>query len=103
MTGVDLDALFEQHALVVEGLHGKDAVLGDIGGVAYIGDFLALIGHVFRQGYTHEMPVAIEDQYALTRHGLTRRDLEGPQPLRPGMVATRNRSQIGPPSPPPPL
>src|SRR3981081_2510590 len=98
MTRIYLDALFEQQALVVEGLHGKDAILGDIGGVAYVGHFLALIGHMFRERDTHEVSVAIEDQYAPTRHGFTRRDLEGRQHMRQGIVGARNRSEIRAPA-----
>src|ERR1700678_899721 len=97
MTAVHLDALFEQHALVVEGLHGKDAVFGDIAGIADVGDVLALIGHVLREGDAHEMPVAVENQDALARHRLARGDLQGGQHMRQGIVGAGNRAEIGTP------
>src|ERR1700722_7936299 len=94
MTGVNPHALLEQHALVVERLHGEDAVLSDIGGVANVGDFLALIGHVLRERDAHEMSVAIEDQHAPARHRLAGGDLEGRQYMRQRVVGAGNRPEI---------
>ncbi len=94
MTAVNLHAFFEQHALVVEGLHREDAVLGHIGGIADIGHFLTLIRHVLGKRDAHEMPVAVEDQHAFARHGLARGDLEGREHVRQGVVRTAYRSEI---------
>src|SRR5579863_3863345 len=94
MAAVKLDALFEQHALVVERFHGEDAVLGDIGGVADVGDFLALIGHVLGERDSHEMSVAIENQHAPARHRLAGGDLEGRQHVGQGVVGAGNRAEI---------
>src|SRR6202163_2501744 len=95
MTAVHLHAFFEKHALVVEGLHREDTVLGDIGGVADVGHLLALVGHVLRERDSHEMSVAVEDQHALARHRLSGGDLEGRQHMGQGSVGTGNRPEIG--------
>ena len=90
----DLDHKLTQSGLTLD-CNNARVHLGDIGSVAYIGDLLALIGHVLRESDAHEMPVAVQDQYSFSGHGLTRGDLEGREHMRQGMIGAGNRSGIG--------
>ena len=72
--------------LLLAGLHGETAVLGDIGGVADVSHLLALIGHQFRERDAHEVAVAVQHQHALAGHRLALHDLRGREHVRQGSV-----------------